>query len=139
MADDLCYEIPGCGGCEGRWRKFSLLTTRRATGAISRRVWPGYGHAVETSASEADGITVGVAFGPDLLIVDWKLENGDSGIRVAASLRQRNPELQTILITGFSAESVLREIDDPPVFRCIEKPFDIEELVAAVGETLTRA
>ena len=95
------------------------------------------GHTVETSASEADGITVGVAFGPDLLIVDWKLENGESGIRVAAALHQRNPELQTILITGFSADSVMREIDGPPVIRCIEKPFDIDEFVAAVGETLT--
>jgi len=97
------------------------------------------GHAVETSASEADGISVGVAFGPDLLIVDWKLENGDSGIRVADVLHQRNPELQTILITGFSAESVLREIEGPPVFRCIEKPFDIDDIVNAVGEALTQA
>ncbi len=97
------------------------------------------GHAVETSASEADGIGIGEAFGPDLLIVDWKLENGESGIRVAAALHQRNQELRTILITGFSAESVMREIDDPPVFRRIEKPFDIDELVDAVGEALTES
>ena len=94
------------------------------------------GHTVETAATAADGINVGVAFGPDLLIVDWMLENGDSGFRVANALHQRNPELKTIFITGFSAERVLQESGGPPIFRCIEKPFDTDDLAAAVAEAL---
>ncbi len=94
------------------------------------------GHTVETAATGADGIDVGVAFGPDLLIIDWMLENGDLGIRVADALHRRNPELQTIFITGFSAERVLRERGGPPIFRCVEKPFEIDDLAGAVGEAL---
>ena len=94
------------------------------------------GHTVETAATEADGINVGVAFGPDLLIVDWMLESGDSGIRVADALHRRNPELKTIFITGFSAERVLQESEGVPIFRCVEKPFDIDDLAGAVDEAL---
>ncbi len=91
------------------------------------------GHTVETAATGAEGIDAGVACGPDLLIIDWMLENGELGIRVADALHQRNPELQTILITGFSAERVLGESEGPPIFRCIEKPFDQDQLLTLLG------
>jgi DNA-binding NtrC family response regulator len=94
------------------------------------------GHTVETAATGADGIDIGMAFGPDLLIVDWILEHGDLGIRVADALHRRNPELQTILITGFSAKQALKESEGRPIVRCIEKPFEIDDLAAAVGEAL---
>ena len=94
------------------------------------------GHTVETAETISEGIDVGTAFGPDLLIVDWMLDGGDEGIRIALALQQRNPKLQTILITGFSAERILQESEDAPIFRCIEKPFGMDDLSSAVSEAL---
>jgi two-component system nitrogen regulation response regulator NtrX len=97
------------------------------------------GHTVETAATRAEGIAVGLALGPDVLIVDWMLDNGESGLLVADALRQRNPAIQAICITGFSAERVMAERGDSPIYRCIEKPFDLDDLADAVADALSEA
>jgi len=94
------------------------------------------GHEVETAASGEEGIRVGFTFAPDLLIADWLLEDDGAGIRVAEVLRQRNPALRTILITGFSSEQVREKAASSHVFCYVEKPFDMDELAGAVREAL---
>jgi DNA-binding NtrC family response regulator len=94
------------------------------------------GHTVETAAHGAEGIDVGATFHPDLLIVDWMLHNDYTGIEVAQALREIDPDMRTILITGYPSNRLRRMAREAEVFRFLEKPFDLETLEEAVRQAL---
>jgi DNA-binding response OmpR family regulator len=93
------------------------------------------GHEVRSSSSRDEAIEVAAEFLPDVLILDWML-NGGCDIEVAEALPEFNPDVRTILITGFASERARHEVRDVPIFRVIEKPFDMSDLSAAVREAL---
>jgi CheY-like chemotaxis protein len=94
------------------------------------------GHEVQTAATGREGISVGTDCPPDLLIADWRLKDDMTGIDVAEALRQSNPRLQVIMITGYSAED-LREETDLGHLRVLEKPFSLNDLLTAVQDALS--
>ena len=93
------------------------------------------GHDVLVAAGADEGITMAASTPPQVLVVDWLLGQEASGLQIAAELQRRDPTLRTILITGFSAQALARA-DDVAVFRCLEKPFEIDDLVRAVCDAL---
>ncbi len=94
------------------------------------------GHNVRTAASGRDAIEVGAEFIPDVLITDWRLQSSFDGLALAKAIRAINPMLLTIMITGFSAHDVV-ESDRAGIFRILEKPFDLDDVVTAVHDALT--
>ena len=62
--------------------------------------------------------------------------NNAFDFEVAEALPEIHPDVRTILITGFAAERARHEALDVPIFRIIEKPFDITDLSAAVRDAL---
>jgi two-component system, OmpR family, response regulator len=98
----------------------------------------GRGYEVRTAGDGRDGISVGTSFLPDVLVADWSLRNTLSGLEVAEALRAVNPSLQTIVITGYSSQD-LPEDAQTQVFCVLEKPFGVEEFVAAVRNAMDRS
>jgi len=71
----------------------------------------------------------------DLLITDVVMPNGPTGIELARTLRQFNPDLKVILMTGYSADlfkpdSLVMPGKPPHV---LLKPFDLAGAVQAVA------
>lgn len=65
---------------------------------------------------------------PDLVITDYHLE-GTSGIDLARVVKEKNPGVPVILITGWRPDKhELRDID-----LCLNKPFNVRELLDAVA------
>jgi two-component system NtrC family response regulator/two-component system nitrogen regulation response regulator GlnG len=95
----------------------------------------GEGHEVRSASSSDEAIEVAAEFLPDVLILDWMLNNA-CDLKVAEALPEINPDVRTILITGFESERARHEALDLPIFRFIEKPFDINDLSAAVRDAL---
>ena len=97
-----------------------------------------HGHEVSTVDSGRVAIDHGVRFRPNVLVADWMLNNSIHGLQVSRVLRAVDPALQTILITGFASRDLRDEAQDDGVFRFMEKPFDLDEMVQAV-ESATAA
>jgi len=90
------------------------------------------GHQVLAAANGREAFDLGVSGRPDVLVADWMLRNHIHGLHVAQTLRMVDPELGTILITGFPSRDLERELENGVVARMLEKPFDLEELHRAV-------
>jgi DNA-binding NtrC family response regulator len=93
------------------------------------------GHEVQSAAGRDEAIDVGAEFLPDVLILDWML-NGAVELEVAEALQEIDQDIRTILITGFASEHARQEAMGVPIFRVIEKPFEMSDLSAAVRDAL---
>jgi CheY-like chemotaxis protein len=90
------------------------------------------GHQVIAVADGREAFDHGISAGPDILVTDWMLKNHIHGLHVSEALKAVNPDLHTILITGFPSNDLLSESDRCGVLQLLEKPFDLGELKQAV-------
>jgi len=97
----------------------------------------GAGHKVRTARTGREALALGRRFHPGLLLVDWALGGGWNGIEVGRALMRELPSLKIVPITGHAAGDVERAAD-VQVASILEKPFGIEEVLAAVRDALAR-
>ena len=102
--------------------------------ALKIRLKPA-GYEVLTAADGVYGLSLAMEHKPDLVILDiWMRVGG--GFSVAYRLRERAPEVPVIFITA-SKRAELREMADTlGAVGFIEKPWQPEELLAAVTTAL---
>lgn len=87
---------------------------------------------VRTARAGEEALDVGQWFRPTVLITDYCLTGDVTGVDVIRTLRDEDPSLRAILMTGMMGEELhheLRTLGDIPVVR---KPFswdDIRELL----------
>lgn len=94
------------------------------------------GHQVIAVADGRQAFDHGISAGPDILVTDWMLKNHIHGLHVSEALKAINPDLHTILITGFPSNDLLSESDRCGVLQLLEKPFDLGELKQAVQKAV---
>lgn len=92
------------------------------------------GHEVTTVDTGRTAIDHGLRFRPSVLVADWMLRNHIHGLHVSEVLRSVNPDLQTILITGFASSDLEDEARSAGVAGFLEKPFELEEMVEALEQ-----
>ncbi len=92
-----------------------------------------HGHEVSTVDTGRVAIDHGVRFRPHVLVTDWMLHDHIHGLRVSNVLRAVDPSLQAIVITGFPSTDLQRDARHSGVYRFIEKPFELEEMIDAVS------
>ena len=86
------------------------------------------GHDVDTAHNGRTAVEVGACFQPDVLIVDWMLKSSLNGLDVSNVLRRANPNLLTIIISGYPLAEFAALAERAGVFACLDKPFDLDEL-----------
>ncbi|GHC78917.1 DNA-binding response regulator [Nocardiopsis terrae] len=96
-----------------------------------------HGFDVRTAATAAEAHTAAHAFGPDLVVLDVMLPDGD-GFDVCRALRRSRPDLGIVFLTAKDAHServagLTYGGDD-----YVTKPFNTDELVARVRAVLRR-
>ena len=94
------------------------------------------GYRVRTAADGQAGLDLARESLPDVLISDWRLSCGMTGLEVAEEVRRMNPQVRIIMITGYSAGE-MRQQTTLDISRILEKPFGLEELLTAVREAVT--
>ena len=73
----------------------------------------------------------------DLLLCDLSLEKQENGFDVISFGRQKNPELPTVLLTGYATQEANDRADQlgiPMLF----KPIDIKQLLQTISEMLRK-
>ena len=89
-----------------------------------RKMFEREGFDVETSASGLVSLDIATRKVPDVVIVDWMLKDSMDGLQVAAELRKRNPDLKTILITGYPSLELEQQAASQPRTTSVANPFE---------------
>lgn len=90
------------------------------------------GYEVRSAAGGQEALVVGKDFRPRVILADWMLKDHMHGLEVAETLREAEPELRILLMTGFPSAEIRKEAERAKVFRFLEKPFGLEEVAAAI-------
>jgi DNA-binding NtrC family response regulator len=89
------------------------------------------GHTTRTASDGPRAIDIATTFRPHVLIADWLLADDCSGFDVARTLQNTDPDMRTIIITGFDSKD-LQDKGRTEIFQYLDKPFEMHELVNAV-------
>lgn len=100
------------------------------------RTFEELGYDVLVASSGREAIDAGARFRPDVLVADWMLRNHYHGLDVCEVLGQVNPNLRTILVTGFPSRDLVEDAEQARVYRFLQKPFELEDLEDAVRAAL---
>ena len=93
--------------------------------------------SVEIATSTAAAIDTARKHEPDLVMCDFRLGAGDSGLATVRALRDLYPALPAILITGDTAPDRLREASAANL-KLLHKPIGAKQLTAAIAEACLR-
>ena len=96
------------------------------------------GHKVETAASSADGWEKLTSCNPSVLITDVMLPDAD-GLDMVPAILERFPGLPVIVISAQNTLSTAVRATEKGAFEYLPKPFDLDELCAAVREGMKRS
>ena len=69
----------------------------------------------------------------DVIFLDIRLPDTD-GAQIFEQVHLIDPEVAVIMMTGYSEEELVRRAISQGAYTCIYKPFDIEKILALVGE-----
>ncbi len=97
-----------------------------------RKLLERLGASVETSASGLVALEIANREPPDVLIIDWMLKDSLDGLQIAAELRRRNPNLATVLITGYPSPELERRVKQEPRTIHLFKPFEADDILSAI-------
>jgi DNA-binding response OmpR family regulator len=97
------------------------------------------GHDVSVAVSAEEGIEIGLADRPDVVITDWMLGGKLHGGEVCRRIRAACPLVKTIIVTGY-----LDGVPEVEQWReyaetLLEKPFHQEAILEAVNRALSCA
>ena len=92
------------------------------------------GFDVKTAAGGEEARQIAEQFMPDVLVVDWMLEGSDDGFQVAEALERLNPNLKTVLITGYPSLALEKRVKQLRSAQFLTKPFTPSHLVELVHE-----
>jgi PAS domain S-box-containing protein len=84
-------------------------------------------------AKEALELADGTAF--DLVISDIVMAGPMDGVGLARALRQRQPDLPVVLVTGFSTSATEAELE----FAILRKPFEVSDLSRVMAKAIAEA
>jgi DNA-binding NarL/FixJ family response regulator len=95
---------------------------------------------VGTAASVAGGVAAALRLRPSVVLMDYRLPDGD-GTSAARAIRGQNPQARVLLVTAHAEESLLREALQAGCSGVVTKGRSIHELIGAVrsaarGETV---
>ncbi len=93
------------------------------------------GYAVSAALSSEEARKALREDGIDLLLCDLSLEKQENGFDVIEFARQKNPDIPTVLLTGYAtpeATDRAEELGIPMLF----KPIDIQELLQTISQML---
>lgn len=122
------------GGGEASGRSLLLVEDHAPTRLVTAELLGSKGwNVTQAESAEAALELVNRRLEPyDVLVADIALEEMD-GRELARIMRSRQPWLKVVLITAYAQDGDLE--DDVPLLR---KPFDIDQLVQAIGRSTPR-
>jgi PAS domain S-box-containing protein len=93
------------------------------------------GYRVQRVGGAQEALEVAERTPFDLVISDIVMAGPMDGVALARTLRQRQPDLPVVLVTGFSSSVTEGELE----FAVLRKPFEVSDLSRAMAKALAEA
>lgn len=93
---------------------------------------------VETAESVHEAKEHAARQPPDVLIVDYMLGDDMDGLQLAESLRHTNPQLETILMSGYLSNELQQRIEAMTQIKAYSKPCPPDEFMQAIDDALSK-
>jgi DNA-binding NtrC family response regulator len=106
----------------------SVLTTYRL-------ILEQQGYSVTALLSSKDAKETIAKQGFDLVLCDYSLEQQHTGFEVIAAARERNPQVPSILLTGYATVETAEEARKRQI-GVLFKPIDIKEFLSTISQIL---
>ncbi|MES2619566.1 MAG: sigma-54 dependent transcriptional regulator [Bacteroidota bacterium] len=103
--------------------------------ALLKRFLTKHGYEVETAYTGAQGEKLVDTFKPDLVMCDYRLDDMD-GSALLSKIKEKNPTLPVIIITGYSDLRTAVKIVRMGAFDYITKPFIPDEILLNISQAL---
>lgn len=118
---------------EGRGRHILYLDDDEAQVFLVKRMMERWGYRVSAYLEQREALDALVAgkLRFDLVVTDFNMP-GMSGLTVARAIRDAQPELPVIVVSGYITDALRAQAAEAGVRELISKPHDIEELRDAV-------
>jgi DNA-binding NtrC family response regulator len=93
------------------------------------------GSCVDMAYSGEEGLSRLAASTYDLIIADYRMP-GFSGLELIKGVRYLDPRTSIILMTAYGSDELWQQAKGLGVARCFSKPFDMDDMLAAVSQLL---
>lgn len=103
---------------------------------VSKRLKPSLekkGYEVETFTSSADALNRVKERRFNIVVTDLKMEGVD-GMQFLTEVKERYPETEVIVITGFATMATAKESFNKGVFDFLAKPFKLGEIAEVIAK-----
>lgn len=95
------------------------------------------GHTIEC-AENGNAIAERIeAFEPQVMVIDWMLTGGRTGIEVAKEACAINPRLRVIFVSGLPPESIEPAASGVPCLAILNKPLDFESMAKSISKLVS--
>ncbi len=121
-------------------KKLLVVDDQQGVRFLISEIFQEEGFVVAEASNYEEAIVVAKAFAPDIALVDMRLGNntGYDGGDIVKELKRHIPELVPIVITAHSEPDKLNKAIRSGAVYCLEKPFDVEQIVCVVNEQLIK-
>ena len=92
------------------------------------------GYLSECAADSDSALELAARFEPEYAVVDLIMP-GDSGLVLIQALRQLNPQMKILMLTGYASISTAVEAVKLGATNYLPKPADADEILAALDKT----
>lgn len=89
------------------------------------------------AASGREALDMAAAGKPWVALIDLKLADM-SGFEVMRTIKQRNPEVECIVVTGFASQSSAIEAINLGAYSYVQKPYDMEHLLVTIQRAVEK-
>ena len=93
------------------------------------------GYQAFIAANGADGIRLNELENPDLIVLDLRMPEMD-GIETLRQIRKKDNKVKVVILTGYGSPDTIRDAADLNVSEYLSKPFDNEQLLRVISETI---
>jgi PAS domain S-box-containing protein len=125
------------GASEGRGQHILYIDDDEAQVFLVKRMMERWGYRVSAYIEQLEALQalLGGAQHFDLVVTDFNMA-GLSGLDVARAIRDAQPDIPVILVSGYINEDLRAQADEIGVRELLPKPFEIEELRDAMQRLL---
>lgn len=95
----------------------------------------GAGYAVDTAANGNDALQMVEKFKYDIVVTDLRMP-GLNGIELLKKIKEMEMSLPVIFLSAYLSKEVVENAIQYGAFRCINKPFHMENIIHVVKEAL---
>lgn len=114
--------------------KYLIIDDDQVFADTLARAFRRQGSEAKAAYSAHEALNTQEQFLPDRVILDLKIGD-DSGLRLLPQLKDQQPEVPVVLLTGYSSIPTAVEAIKSGAIQYLCKPVDLEEILLAFGDS----